>query len=269
MNERTLADEFRDAFADEPPLGFDPDEVVTRLIQRRRRRLRVAAAAAGVVAVAAVGVGVPAALSHRALTPAAGPSATSTAHPTSPPATSLVTWQSIPTAAPSEAELQAAEPIVVQRLYADLSEAGLHPKVLDPQPDMAIGPYPELALPVRGVGATATLTAADGMVSSVSVAVLVPERPGTAIRPNQVCGEYRKLHPQASCALTTLPDGTGQVVVDNAGPAGRGVLHLRPNGVLVSASSRVVTAREGHSWTPVVDTAQLVALAADPAFTLR
>src|SRR5437588_13080798 len=46
MIEQTVRDRFRDAVAGEPPLGFDPDEVVDRAIRRGRRRKAVWAIAA-------------------------------------------------------------------------------------------------------------------------------------------------------------------------------------------------------------------------------
>ena len=55
MIEQQVADRFRDAVADEPPLGFDPDDVIDRAIKRGRRRKVVwAVAAATMVEAAAV-----------------------------------------------------------------------------------------------------------------------------------------------------------------------------------------------------------------------
>ncbi|HET9142163.1 hypothetical protein [Actinophytocola sp.] len=45
MIEERMADRFRAAVADEPPLGFDPDEVVSRAGRERRRRRAVAGSA--------------------------------------------------------------------------------------------------------------------------------------------------------------------------------------------------------------------------------
>jgi hypothetical protein len=58
MIEDRIAEEFRTAVAGEPPLGFDPDEVVTHAAQRRRRRQAAGATAlaTGGVALAAVAV---------------------------------------------------------------------------------------------------------------------------------------------------------------------------------------------------------------------
>jgi hypothetical protein len=46
MTEQQMTDRFREAVADEPPLGFDPDEVIDRAIKRGRRRTVVVAVAA-------------------------------------------------------------------------------------------------------------------------------------------------------------------------------------------------------------------------------
>jgi hypothetical protein len=58
MIEDRLAEKFHTAVAGEPPLGFDPDEVVTEAIRRRRRRQAAGATAlaTGGVALAAVAV---------------------------------------------------------------------------------------------------------------------------------------------------------------------------------------------------------------------
>jgi hypothetical protein len=52
--ERRLADELRAAVADEPPLGFDPDEVADRAGRLRRKRRRAYSMAAGAAATTAV-----------------------------------------------------------------------------------------------------------------------------------------------------------------------------------------------------------------------
>lgn len=59
MNEKQLAEKMSLAVLDEPPLGFDPDTVIDRLIRRRRRTVLVASSgtAAVLVAVAAVAFG--------------------------------------------------------------------------------------------------------------------------------------------------------------------------------------------------------------------
>ena len=58
MIEDRIAEKFRTAVAGEPPLGFDPDEVVTEAVRRRRRRQAAGATAlaTGGVALAAVAV---------------------------------------------------------------------------------------------------------------------------------------------------------------------------------------------------------------------
>jgi hypothetical protein len=64
MNDNTLTHEFEAALQGEPPLGFDPDDVVTMAAQRRRRRRASMLAGVGVAAVAVAAVAVPAALSR-------------------------------------------------------------------------------------------------------------------------------------------------------------------------------------------------------------
>lgn len=52
MIEQQMSERMRDAVLDEPPLGFDPDEMVTRASRRQRHRRATTGAAAAVVAVA-------------------------------------------------------------------------------------------------------------------------------------------------------------------------------------------------------------------------
>ena len=54
MIEQQVADRFREAVAGEPPLGFDPDDVVDRAIKQGRRRKVVWAVAAATCVEAAV-----------------------------------------------------------------------------------------------------------------------------------------------------------------------------------------------------------------------
>ncbi|OLF16704.1 hypothetical protein [Actinophytocola xanthii] len=53
MIEERIAERMREAVSDEPPLGFDPDELVTEAAQRGRRRRAVALTAGGVTLVVA------------------------------------------------------------------------------------------------------------------------------------------------------------------------------------------------------------------------
>ena len=67
MNETQLEDRMHEALLDEPPLGFDPDEVVDRAVRLQRRRrltLATAGAAAGVLVLAAAAVVATGARSH-------------------------------------------------------------------------------------------------------------------------------------------------------------------------------------------------------------
>src|SRR5690349_7993634 len=56
MNEQQLAHRFRSAVEAEPPLGFDPDDVIDRAVLRQRhgRRMLASAGAAGVLLVTSV-----------------------------------------------------------------------------------------------------------------------------------------------------------------------------------------------------------------------
>lgn len=79
MIEQQVADRFQEAVADEPPLGFDPDDVIDRAIKRGRRRKVVWAVAAATVVEAVVVWAV-------AATPGADTSQTAAARPAPAPA---------------------------------------------------------------------------------------------------------------------------------------------------------------------------------------
>ncbi|WP_009948787.1 hypothetical protein [Saccharopolyspora erythraea] len=56
MDPELLREGMRTAVADEPPLGFDPDDVVTEAARRQRRRRTTAAAVAAVVVATVAGL---------------------------------------------------------------------------------------------------------------------------------------------------------------------------------------------------------------------
>src|SRR5215469_16984719 len=62
MDEHTLTREFDRAVRGEPPLGFDPDDVVTTAGRRQRRHRTTMLAAGGVAAIAVAAVAVPLAI---------------------------------------------------------------------------------------------------------------------------------------------------------------------------------------------------------------
>jgi hypothetical protein len=78
MIEQQLAERFRAVVGDEPPLGFDPDELVDGILRRRRRRQAVGAAL-GVALIATTAVAGVAVFADGAPRPATPPPTLSTA----------------------------------------------------------------------------------------------------------------------------------------------------------------------------------------------
>lgn len=82
MIEQQVAERFRAAVDDEPPLELDPDELVDRLLRRTRRRQGLATAL-GVTVVATAAVGGAALLGGTGQRPAAEPTVPASTTPTS------------------------------------------------------------------------------------------------------------------------------------------------------------------------------------------
>jgi hypothetical protein len=93
MNEEQLGDRFRAAVAEEPPLGFDPDDVVDRAVRTTRRRSAMigAATAAAVVVLGVVTVlqvfRVDSAMTGFGSAPTSKPTITKPTGPCDPPGT--------------------------------------------------------------------------------------------------------------------------------------------------------------------------------------
>jgi hypothetical protein len=103
MIEQQVADRFQEAVANEPPLGFDPDDVIDRAIKRSRRRKVVWAVAAATVVEAAVVWAIPGGGSGGgAIEPAA--------RPTPPPGQQTITLTGF------EEALSSSRPLLLPRV---------------------------------------------------------------------------------------------------------------------------------------------------------
>jgi hypothetical protein len=83
--EQRIADRFRTAVLDEPPLGFDPDEVVDRAKRRQRHRRAIGASALATIGVALAAVAVFAASGGTQLGGVGTPGSSESVTPTTPP----------------------------------------------------------------------------------------------------------------------------------------------------------------------------------------
>ncbi len=277
MNEQTLVREFHLAVMNEPPLGFDPDDAVTRAALRYRRRQANLLVGFGVVAVAAAAVAVSLTLGHSARSPeqtlTAGPAA-------SGPVAGTVRWPNNATTRqpmPTDAQLKATGAAIKQHMLSVLPAMsagagfGAAPIVTTGQfgalelgePDKVQEPGAEVTQPVTSPNGTFSVT--------VDVAALP-----AATRPfalNDVCAAAQhQINPAVTCAYAQRPDGT-LVLTMNLHSASNDmgskssviwVTSYRPDGLMVTATTGYDSRRNALPLTE----AQVTDLATDPAFTL-
>jgi hypothetical protein len=273
MDEHILAREFASAMLGEPPLGFDPDDVVATAARAQRRRRMTLLAGGGVAAVAVAAVWVPLALS--------GTSRVDTAEPLS---TAQVTDQPL-----SQRELVERQTQAARHLLTVLPKVVSSPTVTSHQDGFVglfdtptqVGGRPSPAQ--QGFGEAAELTV-DGNQSNVELAVTIPADPIPPVPVDQQCAVVRRdadgPGTHVTCTLIRLSDGGTLLVsdvvrADRAGyptPADgqheqdRGVADFRPDGTEVDVTSSI--AEGADAWHVLLPVATLTALATDPVFRL-
>jgi hypothetical protein len=269
MSEEDVRDGLRDAVANEPPLHFDPDELVASARRQVRRRALVAAGLA-TVAVAVAAVAVPAALGRGSGTTPVADRPTSTTHiptPTSQP--------SVPSTRPDQWPPAGVEPSyrTVEELQLRGEVLGEHlrawlPETLTSATDFTFGAfggeaegefYPEQT----SVNAAISFTI-DGKRYSMVVTSWLP---GSSGSPAKTCvANCHRLPDQADGALYEQTED-----VDNKGVI-ETVFHFRDNGAMVSvaAYNYDMTSSVPPTYHPSlpVPLDQLVAVATDPALEL-
>ena len=265
MSEEDVREGLLDAVANEPPLRFDPDELIATARKQVRRRALVAAGVA-TVAVAVAAVAVPAALGRGSGTTSVADQPTAT-HRSSPPTT--------PTTRPDQWPPPGVEPkySTVDELQQRGKELSQHlrsslPTALAPAKDFAFGEfggeaaghyYPEQT----SVNAAISFTI-DGRRYSIVVTSWLP---GTSGSPAETC--------LANCHR--LPDQAGGAVYEQTEEVGQGgvietAFHFRDTGAVVSVAAYNYDMTSGvpptyHPSLPVpLD--QLVAIATDPELEL-
>jgi hypothetical protein len=266
MDEQMLAREFTAAVRTEPPLGFDPDEVVTRVARRRHRRRTILLACAGVV-VAAAAVALP-----RADVPA--PPASPGVSPRITPSAGERWWppsgREIPQ--PTDARIKARAPGVAEHLEAILRK--LMPPADQIRRDSLTSGHFGGIMPTsqRGV----EITEHGGPEDSgyyLAVDVYVPTNPVTRFQPRQLCAEMKvQISRSTTCRYADV--GTGGILMtseadttDRVGTRQHSitVTDFRADGtyVLVTLGNAI-----GISGPLPLTAEQLATLARDPGLTL-
>jgi hypothetical protein len=268
MDEQMLTREFTAAVRTEPPLGFDPDEVVTRVARRRHRRRTVLLACAGVVvAVAAAAFALPAAeVPAQPASPAVSPRIT--------PSAGERLWPpgdgDIPQ--PTDAKINARAPQLADHLEAVLRKM-MPPADRIRRSSLNSGHYGGI-MPTsqRGVEITEHGGPEDAGYY-LTVDVYVPTNPVKRFRPLELCAEMKiQISPSTTCRYADV--GTGGILmtseadtVDRANtPQHRiTVTDFRADGsyVLVSLAGSV-----GVSAPLPLTAEDLATLARDPGLTL-
>ncbi|WP_410637994.1 hypothetical protein [Amycolatopsis sp. lyj-346] len=267
MNEQILAHEFTAAVRTEPPLGFDPDEVVTRVARRRRNRRIVLLAAAGVVVAALAAVAIPATRTGAGVPvqPAAPSMVPSTGERLWPPV-------GVEVAQPTEARLSARAPEIADHLEAVLGKMlpatdGLSRKLNDSGRFAGILPASQVGVRTMAHGGP------DGGGYFVSVDVYVPAAPVTRFQPRQLCADLKKeVSTATTCRYADVGTGgvrmtTEEDTVDRANTKQHRitVTDFRADGSYVLAT---IANSPGVSGALPLTADQLAALASDPGLTL-
>lgn len=268
MNEQTLAKELTRAVLDEPPLGFEPDEVVTRAALRHKRRRVSTLVGFGVVVVAAAAVALPLTLGRST----GSPGHISTAGPPAPGrVTGIAQWPDSSTTRqpkPTDAQLKSTGAAVLQHLRSILpamspgADVGAEPMVATGQfGALELGESDKVQEPGASVKQPVTSPA-----GRFSVTVDVDALPAAA-RPfdlGDVCAAARhQIDPAVACHYVRLSDGA--LVLTMKSPSVIWVTNYRPDGLMVTAT----TSYDSHRGKALPLTeAQVTDLAMDPAFTL-
>ncbi|GAB1513651.1 hypothetical protein [Actinophytocola sp. KF-1] len=266
MSEEDVRDGLRDAVAGEPPLVFDPDELVAtaRRQTKRRRALVSVGVATTVVAVAAVAVpfalGIP--RGNDGVTVGSAPATTTTTT----------------TAQPRDIEWPPPGVEPAQYTAEQLSGRGKAMRAHLTTRFAAVVPE-ATAVEVQPFGGEAAGSVSDGQtylnaftrftLHGVPYAVDVQAiAPGAAPSPEEQCGERR------ACEVEELPDGSWLLITDDSQGESRiaSAIHYRDDGAVVRAT--------GYNYDPTGQTAaryapavpltieQLTALATDPELGL-
>ncbi|MEU0532230.1 hypothetical protein [Amycolatopsis tolypomycina] len=268
MDEQMLAREFTAAVRAEPPLGFDPDEVVTRVARRRHRRRAVLLACAGVVVAAAAAVAIP------VTRPAADVPPRPAAPPRPAPSAGERWWPpgTGEIAQPTDARISARAPRIAEHLEALLRK--MRPPGEPIRRDSLTSAHFGGIMPTSQRGVSITERGGpEATAYSLTVEVFVPTNPVQRFQPQQLCAELKvQISPSTTCRYAAV--GAGGILMtseadtfDREGTLQRGitVTDYRADGsyVLVSLGGTVGVI------APLAMTAEeLATVARDPGLTL-
>jgi hypothetical protein len=261
MSEEDVRDGLRGAVADEPPLDFDPETVVTEARQQIKRRRSLIAAGVATAAVVVAAVAIPVALGRGGTTQVAQQPTTRISTTTSPTTTE---WTS-----PAQLVSYTADQLrtLSQKMATHLR--GTLPEVL---PEASKFEYGEFGGEAAGqffdgqnyVNAPVTFTI-DHARYSIFVAVWVPGAP--EMSPERVCDTAaycKQFGEKDGGKLVSKTENTGDQTIVT-------VYHLRPNGgvIQVAAYNYDMTAAAPKSMPDIkVTIQQLATVATDPALGL-
>jgi hypothetical protein len=274
MIEQQLAERFRAAVADEPPLAFDPDETVDRAARGQRRRYAVIATAASTatVALAAVAVFGVAGDPNGQVGPAQTDRQSATSDRPVPPSP---LGTPMPSGAPDMPRTGKNAPVPPSppasfpgsaKVIAELKKIG--PKLLAHYiPGLAFDfeGTPWLASPQGAPkGVLATYLVSGTKNSYVTLAVIHEKDHLDLAGDPAAAGGYGNL-----VSDTTNADGSHVRVYrfPGEGASGLTVLHLRTNGVITEASTTAKAMTPTGKATLPVGLDVLTALATDPRLT--
>lgn len=258
MSEEDVRGGLLDAVADEPPLHFDPDELVASARRQVRRRALVAAGVA-TVAVMAVAVAVPIALSPGSggTTPVADQPTKSTPSPTSAP------WP------PSGVEPRHFTPDELRQRGTEMSEhlRGALPATLPSASDFTFGEFGGEASGDFYEGQTSINAAFSFTIDGGRYSIVITSwAQGTAGSPAATCvANCHRLDDQADGAAYEQSEELDEGFIET-------IYHYRDNGAMVSvaAYNYDMAGKTPPTYLPSIPMTrdQLVALATDPELEL-
>ncbi|GAA2815205.1 hypothetical protein [Saccharopolyspora taberi] len=260
MDPEVLRDGLRAAVADEPPLGFDPDDVVAEAARRHRRRRATAGAGVATLALVAVIAGAVPALLEPAEVPPAG-TEVADAEQWPPPGTRPLEI--------TREELRSR----TDRVQLDWARAvrGAVPDAmgLRVSPSETRGPAPgRRGSAVFGLSSDFVRKAPGGRVH-LTGRIFGPGSVRLSLR--DACEYPDGLVEVLECRRKALPDGS--LVVDvvkrlKSGPPSHELYNLRPDGTVVQVSADFGADSADAVSEPPLSSAELIALATDRRLTL-
>jgi len=251
-----------DAVADEPPLRFDPDELVETARKQVRRRALVAAGFATVV-IAVAAVAVPVALGRgTTTTPAADrPMTTRSPSPSTLPPTAQWPPTGVEPAYFTEDELRQRGQEMSEHLRSTL------PATLPTASDIAYGEFGGEASGQFYEGQTSINAAISFTIDGERYSIVITSwAAGTAGSPAETCvANCHRLDDQAGGAAYEQTDDLGEGVIET-------LYHYRATGAMVSAAAYNydMTSQVPPTYLPSIPVTrdQLVAIATDPELEL-